>query len=294
MVQAWTSLALGMAVAAGGAMAARAAVSGTCSHDGRTVAFIDGVAWLVPVEAAESLRPGAPAPPLRIGLSTFPVEPGDVARARDREDAFRAQGFGKNGAARIELTIRDGVVSQHYLWMSPGTNLSFASNEVGRFEPSPAAAGRAGGAYRFTPADGQALDCDLRFDLALLGDVADAPPLPGTPLPANGGAPGAAYLALVRALGSGDVDALVRLLPAERAAEMQAARNSPEFQAMMAFAKSMSPGEVRITGGRQDGDRAWVDFTAVEDGKPRVGVAEMKQEAGGRWIMLVESTRDPD
>jgi hypothetical protein len=73
---------------------------------------------------------------------------------------------------------------------------------------------------------------------------------------------------------------------------MQEARKEPDFAAQMAMAQAMSPSKVKITGGRQDGDRAWVEFTAVEADQPRVGTAEMKRE-GGRWIMVKESTRDP-
>ncbi|OYX34682.1 MAG: hypothetical protein B7Y99_05135 [Caulobacterales bacterium 32-69-10] len=285
----------------GASTAARAAVEGACSHDGRRVALIDGVAWLEPRKAEAEVADGIedqdkpdapPQPPIRLSFASFPVDAADVARAEDREEAFRDQGFGADGGGRLELTVKDGAVTRQYLWMSPGVNLSYGSNQIGHYTPGAEQAGRVRGAYRFTPQDGQDLDCTVTFDLALLGDVADAPPLPGVPLPPDGGAPGAAYLALNRAIQAGDVDAMLRLLPADRAAELRKAQSSPEFAAMMAFAKAATPTQVHITGGRQDDDRAWVDFTAVEDGSPRVGVAEMKQQ-DGRWIMLVESTRDP-
>jgi hypothetical protein len=51
--------------------------------------------------------------------------------------------------------------------------------------------------------------------------------------------------------------------------------------------------DVRITSGRQDGNRAWLEFTATEGGAPRVGNAEMRRE-GERWFVVSESTRDPD
>jgi len=287
-------------------LAAAAPVSGYCTHPDRRISLVDGVAWLEPVEpedeadAAESEAEGedgaepeaAPAPPIRLGLSSALLDAGDIARAEDREAAFRDQGWGQDQSGRLELTITEGAVRQQYLWMSPGTNLSYASSEVGRYQPGPDQPGRVRGTYRFTPDDGQDLTCEVSFDLAILGDVKDAPPLPGIALPADGGAPGAAYLEMNRALHAGDIETMLRMLPADRAAELRAARSSPDFPKMIAFAQAISPARVVITGGRQDGNRAWVEFTAVEEDQPRAGTAEMSFE-GGRWIMMRESTRDP-
>jgi hypothetical protein len=285
-----STIGAGVVVAAWGlATAALAEVSGSCSHDGQRVALVDGVAWVEPAEPGDKDE----APRIRLALSTFVIDDGGVARAEDRQEAFRDQAFAKDDSARLELTVSGKVVTQQYLWISPGTNLSYGSGDVGHYSPGAARAGRLSGAYRFAPTDGQDLSCQVAFDVAMLGDVKDAPPLPGVPLPANGGAPGAAYLALNRALHAGDVEAMIRLMPADRAAELRAARDEPEFPRMIAFAQAISPEQVRITGGRQDGDQAWIDFTAVEDGKARVGTAEMKLEAG-RWIMIQESTRDPN
>lgn len=280
--------------------AAAAKVQGHCEYEGRHVALVDGAAWALPEEPEDDFddgyedeEPTPPAgPPLMLAFVTFAVDAGALARATDREEGLRDQSWEQDESARFELTVRGGVVGQQYLWISPGTNLSYSSNEVGHYVAGKAAAGRVAGTYRFAPEDGQALDCAVSFDLALLGDPKDAPPPPGTPLPAGGGEPGAAYLAMNKALHAGDFDAMLALMPADRAAMMQEARKEPDFAAQMALAQAISPTKVKITGGRQDGDRAWVEFTAVESDTPRVGTAEMKRE-GGRWIMVKESTRDP-
>ncbi|TNJ35774.1 hypothetical protein [Arenimonas terrae] len=280
---------------------ASARVEGHCEYEGRKVALVDGAAWAVPEdpeddddEGYEDDAPEVPSgPPLMLAFVTFAVDAGALARATDREDALRDQSWAQDESARLELTVEDGVVGQQYLWISPGTNISYSSNEVGQYKAAAGAKGRVSGEYRFTPEDGQELDCRVSFDLALLGDPKDAPPPPGTPLPPGGGEPGAAYLAMNKALHAGDFDAMLALMPADRAAMMRDARKDPDFAAQMALAQAMSPSKVKITGGRQDGDRAWVEFTAVEAGSPRVGTAEMVRE-GGRWIMLKESTRDPD
>lgn len=280
--------------------AAAAKVQGHCEYEGRRVALVDGAAWALPEEPEEDFDDGyegeEPAPPpgpkLMLAFVTFTVDAGALARATDREDALRDQSWELDESARLELTVQDGIVGSQYLWISPGTNISYSSNEVGHYQAGKAAAGRVAGSYRFSPEDGQELDCAVSFDLALLGDPKDAPPPPGTPLPPGGGEPGAAYLAMNKALHAGDFDAMLKLMPPERAAMMQEARKEPDFAAQMAMAQAMSPSKVKITGGRQDGDRAWVEFTAIEADSPRVGTAEMKRE-GGRWIMVRESTRDP-
>lgn len=298
-----TTLALALAALGLGLLPtpAIARVEGHCEYEGHRVALVDGAAWAVPEDPEDDADDGygedapevPPGPPLMLAFVTFAVDAGALARATDREDALRDQSWQQDESARLELTVEDGVVGQQYLWISPGTNISYSSNEVGHYRATAGAKDRVSGEYRFTPEDGQDLDCRVSFDLALLGDPKDAPPPPGTPLPPGGGAPGAAYLAMNKALHAGDFDAMLALMPAERAAMMRDARKEPDFAAQMALAQAMSPSKVRITGGRQDGDRAWVEFSAVEAGSPRVGTAEMVRE-GGRWIMVKESTRDPD
>ena len=279
---------------------AAARVQGQCAYEGRKVVLVDGAAWALTEEPGDEFDDGygeedpvaSSGPPLMLAFVTFPVDAGALARATDREDALRDQSWEQDESARLALTVQDGVVGQQYLWISPGTNISYSSNEVGRYQAGKAKAGRVSGTYRFTPEDGQDLDCEVDFDLALLGDPKDAPPPPGTPLPPGGGEPGAAYLAMNKALHDGDFDAMLALMPPDRAAMMREARKEPDFAAQMALAQAMSPTRVEITGGRVHGDQAWVEFTAVEAGSPRVGTAEMRRE-GGRWIMVKESTRDP-
>jgi hypothetical protein len=157
--------------------------------------------------------------------------------------------------------------------------------------PSPDGTGPVAGRYRYVDED-DGFTCDVTFSVARLGDPKDAPPPPGKPLPADGGEPGQAYLALNQALRAGDVDALADLLPPDRAAEMAAARESPEFAAQLAMMKTMAPTDIRIRGGRIHGDQAWVEFTAIEFGEPRAGTAMLRRR-DGMWVLEEESTRDP-
>ena len=269
---------------------ALATVSGHCQYDGRTAAFVDGVAW--PVLDEDS---GQASGEQLLVFSTYDIDTDVIWRAQPlrREDAFREQDTPDGDSARLQLTLdSDGTITQFYLWMSPGINVSHGGTGIGTHVAGKSADTHVAGHYSYSdePDDPS---CKLTFDLAVLGDAASAPPLPGTPLPADGGEPGRAYLALNRALLAGDVDAMLAAMPPSKLAALGDVRQRPEFAEQIAFAKAMAPQDVNIRGGRMHGDRAWVEFSASEGGQPRVGTAEMARESGG-WYLVAESTRDPD
>ncbi|MBC7991015.1 MAG: hypothetical protein H7Y19_15740 [Luteimonas sp.] len=287
----FTMFAAGMALLCCAARAQGAGVEGHCEHESRTAAFVDGAAWAVVDDDT-----GQATGERMLVFSTYDLDSDALWRAKphDREDAFREQDSGPGESARLQLTLdADGaIVTQQYLWLSPGNNLSRSGSQIGTYAGTPGARDRVAGRYTFSDEEDDPR-CDLRFDIAVLGDPAKAPPLPGKPLPAGGGEPGRAYLANNDALIAGDLDALARLLPPDRAAQLAQARTQPEFAAQLAFMQGLTARDVRITGGRQDGDRAWLDFTATEGGEPRAGSAEMRRE-GERWFIVSESTRPPD
>ena len=298
-------LVVAVAAALAGQAAAKSSVDGRCSYEDKVLALVDGAAWVPPPDEDEDDEPedwdgdGEPDPvpqKLVVAFTTFPLDNGALWRAADRDSELMDQAFSDDGDAsgKVALTLEDGEVVMLAAWFSPGTSLSRSGSDIGRLAPAPAAGGTApvAGEYHDLDED-DGFRCDIRFDVPRLGDVADAPPLPGTPLPAGGGEPGAAYLAVNKALRAGDLDALARLMPPDRVAQMEEARKSPDFDEQLALMQAMAPSDVKITGGRVDGDTAWVDFTATEFDQPRVGTATLKKE-GGRWVMIEESTRDPD
>ena len=286
-----TMFVTGLALLCCAGRAQAAGVEGQCEHESRKAAFVDGAAWAVVDDDS-----GEATGERMLVFSTYDLDTDAIWRAKPlvREDAFRDQDGGPGESARLQLTLdADGaIVTQQYLWLSPGHNLSRSGSQIGTYAGAPGAGDRVAGRYTFSDEEDDPR-CDLRFDIAVLGDPAKAPPLPGKPLPAGGGEPGRAYLANNDALIAGDLDALARLLPPDRAAQLTQARKQPEFAAQLAFMQGLAARDVRITGGRQDGDRAWLEFTASEGGAPRVGSAEMRRE-GERWFVVSERTRDPD
>lgn len=310
-----TGLGLAIGLVLAGTAAAKAGVEGRCSYEDKAFALVDGVAWTPAPEEEDDAEPedwdgdgvpddfddwdgdGEPDPEpvkLAIAFTSFPLDVGALWRADDRDDALMDQAFADDGDAsgKVVLQLEDGEVTMLGAWFSPGTSISRGGSDIGTLTPAPAASGPVKGRYRYVDED-DGFTCEATFEVPRLGAVADAPPPPGKPLPRGGGEPGAAYLALNRALLAGDADALAKLLPPDRAAQMQAARATPDFAAQMAMMQAMAPADVVVTGGRLDGDTAWLDFTATEGGQPRVGTAKLVKE-NGRWVMEEESTRDPE
>jgi len=132
---------------------------------------------------------------------------------------------------------------------------------------------------------------DLKFDLAVLGEKYPEPPRPGKPLPADGGKPGAALLAMVKAVKAGNLDALVALAPPERAQSMREAIADGEAESMLKSIQAFTPTAVTITGGNVHGDEAWVDFTGSGAMGSSKGTATLKHEAG-TWFVTTIKTGD--
>lgn len=123
---------------------------------------------------------------------------------------------------------------------------------------------------------GSSLVIDLQFDAELW----QAPK--ATPLPADGGAPGAAYLALVKAIQAGDRAGILALQPKDRPQPSDA-----EFARMLPMMQATMPKKPQINGGKQFGDSAIlsiVDGTAKEPAS-----AELRRE-GDRWVMVRASS----
>ena len=217
-----TALAAALATALS-CTAANAAVSGHCTYEGTKHVLVDGIAWVDVDDEVhdydEDGVPDEPSPPdIHIGFGTWQIDAGDVQRAESRHDALRDQAFARDEATKVLLILSpEQLVTQQMIWISPGTSLNFASNEVGKYEAKASATGRLAGHWTYVDDDdAEGPACDITFDIAQVGERADAAPpaLPGEPLPADGGEPGKALLALHRAVQAGDADAIIAALPA--------------------------------------------------------------------------------
>lgn len=96
------------------------------------------------------------------------------------------------------------------------------------------------------------------FKAAIAGDQK-----PASALPADGGEPGKAYMVYCKAMTSGDMAALKKLVSAERAKQM----DDPDFQKMFPMIQSMMAKDIKITGGTMSGNMA----TLNAEGKDSMG-----------------------
>lgn len=116
--------------------------------------------------------------------------------------------------------------------------------------------------------------------------VAAAEKTPGKALPADGGAPGAAYRNFLAAMRAGDAKKVKTLVAKERAKEME----TPEFAEMFGMIREMMPEGIKVTGGTIDGSKAWLVLTAKQPdgGSKTSGKCDMVLEHGA-WRVEKES-----
>jgi len=275
-------LALATALIATVNPAARAAVDGSCAYKGKKLVFVDGHAGKAPDMFEEkTLLP-------TLWFVTVAFDPGPLAAAspKDIDDAITRQVFDHDSAElQLRLDADGKVVEGLQLYVPPGDNRSLSSNEVGALTLSGPIGARASGRFKL---DDESMHCDLKFDLPM-GGVGPAPkpaakPAPsGQPLPAGGGEPGKAYMAMHRATLAGDVDAMLALAEKAKADEMRKSRGQPEFPQMLAMVRAFEPVEVRVTGGRIDGDHAELDIVGKDsDGAALTGTVKLSIE-DGNW-----------
>ncbi len=116
----------------------------------------------------------------------------------------------------------------------------------------------------------------LAIDLQVDAELWQAPK--SVPLPADGGAAGAAYLALVKAVHAGDRDSILALQPKDRPQPSE-----EEFARMLPMMQATMPRKPQISGGKQYGDTAILSVS--EAGATEPASAELRRE-GERWVMV--------
>jgi hypothetical protein len=269
-------LALSLASASTASMAA---VKGQCTYKGKSHAFVDGAAAIAP----DPFEKASKIP--TFWFVTAPFEEGAFGGKTpdDYDDVVTRHGFDKDAATlQLRLDKAGTMVEMLALYVPPGTNQSMSGSEVGKLALKAPIGARANGSWSLADDD---LKCNLSFDLAM-GGKGPPPPPPkawGTALPAGGGAPGAAYMAMHKAALAGDVDGMLRTATKSRAAQMEAARKQPEFAGMIELIKAMEPREVHVVSGQADATRAELKIAGKEsDGASMKGTVKLLME-GGAW-----------
>jgi hypothetical protein len=267
---------------------AQASVKGQCVYEGKPLVFVDAYAAMGPDPFEETKK----VPMLYFFTKTFDHAALAQAKPDALDDAITEQMF-ELESAKLELRLDAAgtLVEGMQLYVPPGSNRSISGNDVGELKMKSAIATRASG--HFGLSDDEDMKCDVQFDLAIAGK---GPPPPaakpwGIALPAGGGEPGKAYLALHRATLAGDADAMLKLVTKDRADEMRKSRSEPDFPKMLAMVKAFEPAQVRVVSGRADADRAELKIDGKDaDGSSMTGDVKLVREAG-LWKIEKVSTK---
>jgi hypothetical protein len=139
----------------------------------------------------------------------------------------------------------------------------------------------------------------LHLTLAALFVAAALPVAAANPPKAGGDAAASAqakaYLAWVKAVKAGDIEAWKKVVPAEatQQLEAQAKEMNKKPKDVIEFFGAMTPDENKITGLKVDGTKATLSVTGKTKGepKPSYGKVEMIQE-GGAWKVGKQSWSD--
>jgi hypothetical protein len=272
---------LALAIASAPAMAA---VKGQCTFKGKKQVFVDGAAAIAP----DPFEKTSKVPTFWFVTVPLPADSFAGKKGDEFDDVITSHGFDKDSTTlQLRLDKPGALVEMLMLYVPPGTSQSMSSNEVGKLTLKAPLKARASGSWTLDDDD---LKCNISFDLPMGGGgggkAGAPPPAPkawGKPLPAGGGAPGAAYMAMHKATLAGDVNGMIKLATKERGAEMEKARKDPEFAGMIELIKAMEPAEVHVVSGQADDKRAELQIAGKEaDGATMKGTAKLVME-GGAW-----------
>ncbi len=122
-------------------------------------------------------------------------------------------------------------------------------------------------------------DNTVQYDFTFSAPLSDPNAPIGDLLPADGGEPGRAYLAWVKAVHAGDLELLRTMVPAEMAEHF----NSEEAKEDLEFMQLMTPTDLTILGGSSDGKTTILYVEGVMDGEKVSGEIELIKE-GEHWL----------
>lgn len=203
-----------------------------------------------------------------------------AAAALEPETALdRALEEAGGAAARLRLVPGDPNFSFSFTRTEPrasffvsglGDALAVAKHDPQRIE----------GRFHRAPDEiaGEMAEIDLRFATAL-----DASPLAGTPLPADGGAPSAAYRAYLAAVAAKDFGTLQRLTTGRAAGRA--------LGGGFAYFQKDEPKSAEILGGEGDAQRATLRVRARTFGGERVSFrVRLEVDDAGKWRLVDRGT----
>ncbi len=128
----------------------------------------------------------------------------------------------------------------------------------------------------------QVFDDSFQYDFSFSASISDPDAPIGELLPTDGGIPGQAYLQWVKAIHSGEVENLKRIVPPEMADQLGAG-TAEEAQEELKFMQSVTPTDVKIISGSTDGEIAIIKIDGLMDGE-RIPAEVTMTRFGEFWI----------
>lgn len=261
------------------AMSATAGGSGTLYQDGNPTALTSAYAFRGPDPFDDK------AQITTVVFSDKPIDAVAINAESDRGAALGDQLRAKQ-ATRVELNLQDDGTLQNVNISAPGSSgsqsgsgwytLKLVHNDAHRVEGS------------FHSNDEADKKNGRYYALAFALDLPPAPS-PGAPLPADGGAPGKAYRAYLAAMDKGDIDALLKTMSHERAAQIAEHRNEPDFKAMFAFIQAERLRNPKLGKGSVKGNRATLEVSGKDgEGNASAGTVTLLNEEGA-WKLDKEA-----
>jgi hypothetical protein len=227
-------------------------------------------------------------PRILVYLSDFPLDAAKVAAAFDPEDAVRAElGDRAGGYVRVCIQVDGAECGMFFNRRQPDD--SFNTSGYGTFAIVRNDAGHVAGSWVLAQPErffDQTYDFELRFDVAVA-------PLPGQPLPAGGGAPGAAYLAWLAALAKGDVASLRKLAVGDDAWRFPE-EDPAQVKEAIKDLRDGAPLQAEVARGLVDGDRAVLWVRGVDRDDIRRGGRVLMRREGGDWRFAEDDLESVD
>ncbi len=221
-------------------------------------------------------------------LSDFPLDAAKVAAAFDPEDEVREE-LGDRAGGYVRICIDAGSAECGMFYQRKQPDDSFNTSGYGTFGLDTFEPRRVAGGWVLKEPESffdQTYDFDLRFDVAVT-------PLPGKPLPADGGDPGRAYRAWLAALAKGDVAALRTLVDSEHAYRFPE-HDPSQVKEAVKDSRDGAPLQAEILRGLVDGDRAvlWIEGVDRDDIRRRGRVRMLRED--GAWHFAEDDLESAD
>lgn len=262
------------------------AAAGTLTIDGKPLALSHAYALAQPNTFEKSKTD------IAIALTEKPLPAGALRDIAELDDALRSvHGYVffkiNEAGSPIREVVDHPALGDETLQMSGFTRAGFTARVFGKDKD------RVEGTFATKQPEsflGHRYEVKVEFSAALLR--AKAPePLPdaktGKTLPAGGGDPGKAFLALHAAIVKRDLAAVLRL----NGAMPDPLPPEDTLKAGLEFMASMQPDQPKITRGFVRGDRAVLYVTGVQEKEPQYGTVEVVLN-NGAWVVMRQSWSD--